>query len=204
MVQPAWRAPVAGMLLVTAVFALGLVAGKLTGSLPGAGLQEQFQAAATTADTPVRITIPSLDVDARVHRVGLDGRGAIAAPPMTRADEAGWYAGGPSPGQDGAAIIVGHVDDEQGPAVFHGLAGLTPGARVEVVRHDGAIAVFEVTEVRTYPKERLPPDEVYGDSDRRDLRLITCGGEWVGDGTGYSDNVVVFATMVDADAVSRS
>lgn len=191
------------MLLVAGVFALGLVAGELTGRMPGSD-PDRPEAAAAAAHTPVRITIPLLDIDAAVQPVGLDERGAIAAPPMARADETGWYAGGPSPGQPGAAIIVGHVDDEQGPAVFHGLAGLSPGARVEVTRRDGTATVFEVTDVRSYPKDRLPPDEVYGDPDRRELRLITCGGVWVGGQTGYADNIVVFAAMIDAGVVSRS
>lgn len=193
--QSAWRAPVAGMLLVAGVFALGLVAGRLTGSLPGSGPDGGPQPAA--GHSPVRVEIPELGVDAPVRPVGLDDRGAIAAPPLSRAHEAGWFAGGPSPGQYGAAVIVGHVDDRDGPAVFHRLADLDPGARVSVTRHDGDVAVFQVTDVRTYPKDHLPPDEVYGDRAHRELRLITCGGEWVGGRTGYADNVVVFATLVD-------
>ena len=33
---------------------------------------------------------------------------------------------------------------------------------------------------------------------RPGLRLITCGGRWLGDGIGYADNIVVFASLVEA------
>jgi hypothetical protein len=39
---------------------------------------------------------------------------------------------------------------------------------------------------------------VYGDFTRPGLRLITCGGRWVGGELGYADNVVVFASLVRA------
>jgi hypothetical protein len=178
----------AGLLILTGVFSVGLAAGQHTGTLA-----LPWRPAA--AGTPVRVVIPSLGVDARVLTVGLDERGAIAAPPIGQADRAAWYAGGPAPGQDGAAVIVGHVDDERGPAVFHRAGELPPGARIEVTRRDRAVVVFEVTEVRSYDKSYLPA-EVYGDGREPALRLITCGGRWVGGETGYTDNVVVFARLV--------
>ena len=42
-------------------------------------------------------------------------------------------------------------------------------------------------------------DRVYGDYSRPGLRLVTCGGNWLGGGEGYSDNVIVFASLVKAD-----
>ena len=60
------------------------------------------------------------------------------------------------------------------------------------------MAVFEVNSVEKFDKGRLPVDEVYGDFSRPSLRLITCGGQWVGGETGYADNVVVFASLVKA------
>lgn len=192
MAEPAWRLPAAGLLIIAGVFSLGLAGGKLLFD-PSSG-PDSTVPVAQRPDAPVRITIEELGVDAPVHPVGLDDRGAIDSPPLDRADEAGWYVGGPAPGQDGAAVIVGHVDDSDGPAVFHGLAALTPGSRVEVTRRDGDQVAFEVTAVRAYPKEHLPA-EVYDDAGGDpELRLITCGGEWVGGDTGYEDNIVVFAT----------
>jgi hypothetical protein len=194
--EPAWRLPAAGLLIIAGVFSLGLAGGKLLfDDRPG---RDSPVPVSQRPDAPVRITIEQVGVDAPVHPVGLDDRGAIDAPPLDRADEAAWYIGGPAPGEDGAAVIVGHVDDADGPAVFHDLPALAPGSRVEVTRRDGERVVFEVTAVRSYPKDRLP-SEVYEAGGRPELRLITCGGEWVGGDIGYEDNVVVFATAVGTD-----
>ena len=73
----------------------------------------------------------------------------------TSAQEAGWYDQGPTPGQYGPAVIVGHVDTTTGPAVFHGLKELRAGDEVEVTRGPtGSVAVFEVDSVERYDKER--------------------------------------------------
>ncbi|MGS2616891.1 class F sortase [Micromonospora sp. LZ34] len=150
------------------------------------------------ASRPVGISSQPIDLAAPVHNVGIAPDGSIAVPDAARAQEAGWYDQGPTPGQYGPAVIVGHVDTSTGPAVFHQLRELRAGDPVEVSREDGSVAVFEVNSVERFDKERLPVDEVYGDFSRPNLRLITCGGRWVGGETGYADNVVVFATLVRA------
>jgi hypothetical protein len=73
-----------------------------------------------------------------------------------------------------------------------------PGARIEITRRDRQVAVFEVNSVEQFRKDRIPVPRVYSDFSRPSLRLITCGGAWVGGGTGYADNVIVFASLVDA------
>ncbi|MEH0983259.1 class F sortase [Micromonospora sp. CPCC 205556] len=150
------------------------------------------------ASPPTEITIGELDLRAPVHQVGVARDGSIAAPETARAQEAGWYDQGPTPGQYGPAVIVGHVDTTTGPAVFHGLKELREGDTVEVTREDRRVAVFEVDQVERYDKDRLPADEIFGDFSRPNLRLITCGGRWVGGETGYADNVVVYASLVKA------
>ncbi|WP_320069323.1 class F sortase [Micromonospora sp. RTGN7] len=150
------------------------------------------------ASRPVAITSDKIDLDAPVHEVGIAADGSIGVPAADRAQEAGWYDQGPTPGQYGPAVIVGHVDTRSGPAVFHGLKDLRTGDRVEIHRTDRSVAVFEVDAVHRYDKAQLPVDEVYGDFSRPRLRLITCGGRWVGGETGYADNVVVYASLVKA------
>ncbi|MEH0829384.1 MULTISPECIES: class F sortase [unclassified Micromonospora] len=147
---------------------------------------------------PTRIAISRIDLRAPVHHVGIAPDGSIGVPDAARAQEAGWYDQGPTPGQYGPAVIVGHVDTTTGPAVFHELRELHDGDTVEVTREDRTVAVFEVDQVQRYDKEELPVDEIYGDFSRPNLRLITCGGRWVGGRTGYADNVVVYASLVEA------
>ncbi|MGW4497758.1 class F sortase [Micromonospora sp. NPDC004336] len=188
------------MVLIIAMFAVERVAG--VSVLPDrfiAGLRpppKKFPV--LPASRPVDIAIDPIDLRARVHGVGIAPDGSIAVPDAARAQEAGWYDQGPTPGQYGPAVIVGHVDTTTGPAVFHRLRDLREGDRIEVTRSDRSVAVFEVDSVERFAKERLPVDEVFGDFSRPRLRLITCGGRWVGGETGYADNVVVFASLVRA------
>jgi hypothetical protein len=67
-----------------------------------------------------------------------------------------------------------------------------------VTRADDSVVVFRVDSVEHFPKDQLPADRVYGDEGPPGLRLITCGGDWVGGRTGYADNVIAFATLVSS------
>ena len=145
---------------------------------------------------PTLIHIPSIGVRARVHGVGLADDGSVAVPSLARHREVGWFDRGPTPGQFGPALLVGHADTRTGPSVFHRLPTLRPGARIEVIRRDRQVAVFEVDSVERFGKARLPADRVYGDFRRPGLRLVTCGGRWLGDGIGYADNIIAFASLV--------
>jgi sortase (surface protein transpeptidase) len=144
----------------------------------------------------MRIVIPSIDVRASVHGVGRDRDGGIAVPALALTNEAGWFTEGPSPGQYGPAILVGHVDTRDRPAVFSRIDDLRAGARIEITRRDRNVAVFEVNSVETFGKSDLPVARVYNDYSRPGLRLITCGGSWVGGDLGYASNVIVFASLV--------
>ncbi|MDJ0382802.1 class F sortase [Streptomyces sp. G-G2] len=143
-----------------------------------------------------RVRIPSISVDAPVMTVGLDAEGWIDAPPPQDPNLAGWYLNGISPGQQGSAVIVGHVDNAKGPAVFYGLGSVRKGSRIEVQRYDGRTAVFEVYGVEVFSKDAFPGARVYGDTGQPELRVITCGGGY-SKNRGYDGNVVVFARMVE-------
>ncbi|MER8002463.1 class F sortase [Streptomyces sp. NPDC095613] len=142
-----------------------------------------------------RVRIPAIRVDAPVVDVALDPDGWIAAPPARDPNLAGWYQNGIAPGQRGTAVVVGHVDNHTGPAVFYGLGSLEKGQQVEVDRFDGRTAVFEVYGVEVYAKNDFPAPQVYGDTGHPELRVITCGGGYA-KGRGYAGNVVVFARLV--------
>ncbi|MEV4946801.1 class F sortase [Streptomyces sp. NPDC053755] len=142
-----------------------------------------------------RVKIPSIRVAAPVMDVGLDANGWIAAPPPEDPNLAGWYQNGIAPGQRGTSIIVGHVDNQAGPAVFYGLGSLEKGQHIEVERFDGRVAVFEVYGVEVYAKDNFPGVQVYADTGEPELRVITCGGGYSRT-QGYSGNVVVYARMV--------
>ena len=147
---------------------------------------------------PVELRIPSLDIDAPVHNVGLADDGSIAVPALAKHNQAGWFDKSPTPGQYGPAVLVGHADTRDGPSIFHDLSRVRPGARVEVVRRDDSVAVFEVNSVERFEKADQPIDRIYADFTRPALRLITCGGEFKGGSIGYVDNIIVFASLIEA------
>ncbi|MFE1798071.1 MULTISPECIES: class F sortase [unclassified Streptomyces] len=143
-----------------------------------------------------RVRIPAIQVDAPTVPVGLDMEGWVDAPPPEDPNLAGWFSGAVSPGEKGTAVVVGHVDNRQGPAVFYGLGSLKKGNRVEVRRRDGKTAVFEIYGIEVFEKNNFPGDRVYGNTGNPELRVITCGGGFSKQ-NGYDGNVVAFARLVE-------
>jgi sortase (surface protein transpeptidase) len=119
-------------------------------------------------------------------------------------DDTGWYTGRSVPGEIGTSVVVGHVDSAaNGAAVFFYLDELLPADLVEVVRSDGSIARFAVTEVTRFSKNDFPTDRVYAQTEMPSLRLITCGGAFDREARSYTDNVVVFAEYLDTQLPAR-
>ncbi|WUB77550.1 class F sortase [Streptomyces sp. NBC_00576] len=143
---------------------------------------------------PTTLTLPYLDIEAPVVDLRLDRHRQLTAPPDDNSNLVGWYADGPSPGENGTVIVVGHRDTRAGPAVFVGLDAVTPGRPVELRRADGRTAIYTVDAVKTYDKANFPSRDVYGARARPELRLITCGGAY-DRRTGYTGNIVVYAHL---------
>jgi len=138
---------------------------------------------------PVRLRIPAIDVDTALVQLGLNSDKSIEVP--KEPSVAGWWEGGPRPGQVGPAVIMGHVRFNA-PAVFTRLHSLHGGDEILVDRADGTTARFEVTAEGTYRKAAFPRDLVYYPTFEPELRLVTCGGLISGH---YSENLVVFAAQ---------
>ena len=108
-------------------------------------------------------------------------------------DLAGWYELGPRPGEAGPAVIVGHVDSRDGPAVFFRLGRLHRGDRILVGQQGGTARSFVVERVERRPKGALPVQRIWARARRPVLRLITCGGTFDRSSGHYRDNVIVYA-----------
>jgi len=153
------------------------------------------KSAALARSVPTSIDIPAIGVHARLIRLGLTSGGKLQTPPLSRPYLAGWYDRGPTPGQRGAAVIVGHVDAASvGPAVFYKLGLLRPGDRILVGLADGKTASFLVTSADLYQKTSFPDDTVYDPTTWPTLRLVTCGGVFDSQTGHYLANTVIFAT----------
>jgi hypothetical protein len=145
---------------------------------------------AKATGAPTRLRIKEIGVDTALEQLDLGSDGALRAPKTF--GRAGWYADGTAPGDNGPAVLAGHVDSKSGPAVFYRLRELTTGDRIEVVR-GGAVLPFTVTRTAWYPKTKFPTGQVYGPTPDRQLRLITCGGVFDRSLRSYKDNLVVYA-----------
>jgi hypothetical protein len=170
-------------------------AGAAPPATPGL-LADGFRSSRTydTVAKPVRIRIPSMDVDSRLIDLGLAKDGSVEVPEAV--DVAGWYDQGPRPGQDGPAVILGHVDSKDAPGIFFDLVDVERGALVRIDRADGTSAQFRITHVEKMPKTRFPTDLVYAPSLDPTLRLVTCGGSYDHSRRSYRDNVIAFAELV--------
>ncbi|MET7985933.1 class F sortase [Streptomyces sp. NPDC005281] len=175
----------------------GATATPRSGGAPAASPSAAKAVRALGRSVPVGLRIPAIGVDTPLMRLGLAPDGGVQVPPIAAHDLAGWYRYSPTPGQKGPSVILGHVTvGAYGDGVFRRLARLRHGDRIAVRLENGRSADFTVDEVRTVAKADFPADAVYGDVDRPELRLITCGGPR--SGSGYRDNVIVFAELTSA------
>jgi hypothetical protein len=150
-------------------------------------------AASQMAPPPVLLEVPAIGVAARLVRLGPQPDGAMQVPGDVAT--AGWFAGGPRPGQLGPSVIAGHVDSRTGPAVFFRLRELRSGGVVLVDRADGARLRFVVEGARSFSKAGFPTAAVFGPVPSAALRLITCAGNFDRASGHYLDNLVVFARL---------
>ncbi len=229
MAPPAHRAPARRWWLVAALlFVVGVacVAGGLRGhqgALPppaqqmnaaAAHLQDSLPAPISQAErarraklavarsVPVLLRIPAIGVAVSLSTLGLNPDGTVQVP--TDFAQPGWFRLGPTPGQVGSAVILGHVDSYRGPAVFFRLRALLAGDTVEVTLADGVVTHFLVTAVVMYPRAQFPSQQVYAPQGYAALQLVTCGGQFDRATGHYLSNIVVYTTLVAATPTAAS
>lgn len=153
----------------------------------------------TVTTIPLQVRIGTISVDAPIVPVGLEEDGAMEIP--DRAAEIGWYDPdglGVRPGATGTAVFAGHVDSRsQGRGALYHLRDLQVGEIIEVDLDDGSVQRWLVTELIQYPKDVLPLTEVFTWAGPPRLVVITCGGEFDRTVRSYSDNIVVYAELLE-------
>jgi sortase (surface protein transpeptidase) len=154
---------------------------------------------------PARLIIPKMGLDAPILPVGADASGAMVAPYVASSRDpiwssVYWWDLGALPGQEGNAVIAGHVNRPDGsPSTFTRLDRLVPGDRIEVVTAGGRSLSFVVTSKETpLIREHDPGDpafiRVFGPSLTPNLNLVTCWGEWIGN--TYNRRLVIHGTLI--------
>jgi sortase (surface protein transpeptidase) len=169
-----------------------------SGGTAGSQQQPVTPVAVLPSSAPTKVRIPAIHVDAPLTGLALEQDGRLAAPPEDDRNLAGWYQDGTAPGAIGTAVLAGHVDTAQGPAVFYNLGALKKGNTVEVDRTDGRTAIFTIDAIEVYTAADFPDQKVYGPASHPELRLITCGGGFDKKQQQYLGNVVVYAHLTGA------
>ncbi len=203
--RPRHRWTVAAVLLLAGVALMGL--GLRGSDLPLAGPTPSppalraavatppvAAALATDRSVPLLLRIPAIGLSVFLgSSLGVNIDGTVQVPTGTA--QPGWFRLGPTPGQIGSSVILGHVDSYRGPGVFFQLRTLATGDQVDVGLADGVTAQFTVNSVATYSKLSFPADRVYGSHGSSALQLVTCGGVFDQQTGSYLSNIVVYTSL---------
>ncbi|MFC7304837.1 class F sortase [Streptomyces monticola] len=159
--------------------------------------QAKQAAQALQRSKPTGLRIPSAGVDSKsMIDLDTDANGELQVPnPDTEANKPGWWTGGVTPGEKGVSVVVAHYDTAHGPALMKDLKKIKLGDTIEVPRADGSTAKFKIREIQDVNKKDFPTNKVYGQTDRPELRLLTCGGP-IKDGH-RTNNIIYFADLVN-------
>jgi sortase (surface protein transpeptidase) len=140
---------------------------------------------------PVKLTIPSLGVEAPVEAVGLDEDGAMATP--TKPDDVAWYELGPGMGVPGNVVLAAHVNWDGRLRPFGLLHTLEPGDAVQLIDAEGRGFEYRVESSHWVRAEGAPLAEIFAQPEQPVITLITCGGEYVAATREYLDRLIVRA-----------
>ncbi|HLX59317.1 MAG TPA: class F sortase [Ktedonobacteraceae bacterium] len=158
---------------------------KPPGSLTG-GTSSQTPGKSGSVSNPTtyrpggRLIIPGIGVNASIEPVGVLSDGNLAVPTQKPWDGVGWYQYGPYPGDQGSAVIDGHLDRPGGsPAVFWNLRNLHIGDMVMVVNPGEKSLHFRVINMKYYAPNNAPLQTIFENKMGIFLNLITCAGQWI-------------------------
>ncbi|MCX4779034.1 sortase domain-containing protein [Streptomyces sp. NBC_01264] len=202
----------AAVAAIVALTACGTLTACGSGSGTGTGLPADPEVGSTAAPAPegghpAAAALPrSKPTGMKIDAAGVDAKkmvdlavdpatGELGVPNAdTDADNPGWWTQGVTPGEKGVSVLVAHFDTKYGPAVMKNVKKIKLGDLIEVPREDGRTARFKIREIEDVAKKDFPTDKVYGDTNRPELRLLTCGGE-IRNGH-RTNNVILYADLV--------
>lgn len=163
-------------------------------AIPDSPVRDATPAAVAAAPVPISLTVAGTPIDMPVVPVGVSGGGAMEIPEAF--DRAGWYRFGPAPGaMAGTSVIAGHIDTKSDNAPFSALKSVAAGTLVQVGREGAPALNYRVVSVELMAKDRFDGSSVFRRSGPHELKVITCGGEWLDERMDYSDNVIVTAVL---------
>lgn len=143
---------------------------------------------------PRYIRIPDIGVEARVRRLGLDGKNFVGVP--SNIFDVGWYDGSAKPGEkDGSSIIAGSVTGQTKQGIFWDLDKLVIGSKFEIEKGNGDLVHYRVTRIEKTTSKDVDMS-AYAKPETagvHDIKLVTGSGKYDKLGGQYSEKLIVFA-----------
>jgi len=140
---------------------------------------------------PVRLKIPTINIDTAIEHVGITSDGAMDIP-KDRANVA-WFELGQRPGENGSAVIAGHYGWKNKKAsAFDNLYKLHKGDKLYIEDNKGRVISFVVRENRRYDPKADASDVFSSNDGKSHLNLVTCEGVWNKAQKSYSQRLVIF------------
>lgn len=168
---------------------------------PGPGGTAALEPAPTPKPTPlpplpVYIYFPVHKIKTQILPVGVNADGAMDT--VNDAHIAGWYSESASPGEEGNAIIAGHVVWKGKKGDFAILSKLKVDDEVVIEFREGYTRKFKVASNEEFPLDAIPEWVMKLDSGDSRVTLITCSGEFDTQlGTRNQRNVVVLKETIE-------
>lgn len=144
--------------------------------------------AAATAQ-PAYLYIPSIKLLSAVQGVGVNAKGNMDVP-SGKTNNVGWYQYGTTPGGVGTAVLDAH-----NTAAFKNLKDVAVGQKLYVQDAKGNWLTFQVTKTEVYSMQTLKPSTLFAQTNNRQLNLITCAGQNLGNGEA-THRLIVSAELV--------
>ncbi len=161
---------------------------------PSAPKENPINGIKRTGIQPSSLKIPAIDVEAQVQHLGVTESGEMAVP--NNIEDVSWFSPGYKPGQNGRAVIAGHVDGVDGPAIFWNLSKLELGDELLVENKDRTL-IFKVHTMESVPLDLADVSDVFSYTSSPELVLITCSGTYNFDQGTREERLIVYASLVE-------
>lgn len=160
---------------------------------------EDIRSYSVSPDMPKTISIPKLNVLARVRQLEVKGDGSLDAPHNVH--DAGWYKDSTKPGSPGgASLIDGHVSGPTQKGVFYRIETLQKGDIVTIERGDGTKLEYGVIKTEVVKANEVDMSKllVPVTAGKHGLNLITCTGKFDSSTKTYEDRALVYTQFIKA------
>lgn len=158
--------------------------------------QQDISTYLVASEYPRYMRIPSLKINTRIRRLGLDRKGAVGTP--NNIHDAGWYDSSAKPGdKDGSSIIVGHIAGPTMHGLFWDLPLISQGTIIEIEKGNGFVIRYKVSKIEKIPNDSFDISKylVQEAPGKNDLKLITATNKFNTVSGDYTQRVVVFAEI---------